>query len=282
MSLRPRTRGVTANTRSASWRVAVRITALSVRAQLEYRMDFLLGLLVGIFWQTSVLAFASVLLLRFPGMGGWPVGDVLLIVAMRLLSHGLYVMIFTNVNDLGLIVQQGRFDGFLLRPMPVYRQVLLHRFNVNAFGDLCVAGTLFAAALSQLAVDWTAAKAAYLAAAVLGGTLMEAAVQTALACAALRAATARTWSQWLDELTTTFGNYPLHILPTVVQAVFTYVLPIAFIAYLPAAVLTGHGLAPWIPRPLAVVSPLIGLVAFVAARRLWSASLRLYQGVGGF
>lgn len=276
-------RGVfrTPGRRRRSWRVVLRITALSVRAQLEYRADFLLGVLVGVFWQTSVLAFASVLLLRFPGLGGWSRGDVLLIAAMRLLSHGLYVAIFTNLGNVALLVQQGRFDSFLLRPMPVYRQVLLNRFNLNAFGDLLVAATLFVAALSQLTLDWNPVRVAYLAAAVLGGTLLEAAVQTLLACSALRAPTARTWSDWLDELMTTFGTYPLHILPSAVQGAFFSVLPIAFVAYVPAAELTGHQKdVRWIPTDLVAAAPLVGVVAFLAARAVWARSLNRYQGVG--
>ena len=36
-------------------------------------------------------------------------------------------------------------DGFLLRPMAVYRQVLLTQFQVNAFGDVLAGAGIFAA-----------------------------------------------------------------------------------------------------------------------------------------
>jgi ABC-2 type transport system permease protein len=58
------------------------------------------------------------------------------------------------------------------------------------------------------------------------------------------------------------------------------VLPVAFIGYLPAAVLTGRagsaGVLPW----LAVGSPLVGLGLYVLARYVWFPGLRSYESAG--
>jgi len=66
------------------WRTALRITAISFRARTQYRGDFITALAMGLAWQTSILVFATVILTRFPGLGGWTSGGVLLIVAIRL------------------------------------------------------------------------------------------------------------------------------------------------------------------------------------------------------
>ena len=52
-------------------RIAWRVTRLNFRAQLEYRTEFLLMIAIGAIWQVSVIVFATVLLTRFTGMGGW-------------------------------------------------------------------------------------------------------------------------------------------------------------------------------------------------------------------
>jgi ABC-2 type transport system permease protein len=52
-------------------RTALRITATSFRARAQYRGDFITALAMGLAWQTSVLVFATVILTRFPGLGGW-------------------------------------------------------------------------------------------------------------------------------------------------------------------------------------------------------------------
>lgn len=264
-----------------AWRVALRIMGKIARGYMEFRVEFSLTVAIGAIWQMSIIVFATVLLGRFSGMGGWSTDAVLLLVALRMLAHALYVLFFGRIGGLTDIVQEGLMDAYLLRPMPVYRQVQLHHFPNNAIGDLIVGVSLFTIAMSRTDVHWMAPKVAFLAAAVTGGIFMEAAIFTALSSAALHYPAASYWSSWVEELMGTFGSYPLKILPGVVNGMFTYLVPLAFVAYLPTAVLTGnlHGLG--VPVALAVASPLVGVLAFLLSRRLWSWSLSHYTGVNG-
>lgn len=236
-------------------RIAWRITRLNFRAQLEYRTEFLMMIAIGAVWQVSVIVFATVLLTRFTGMGGWDSSDVLLIPATRMLAHGLFVLILGRVHGVGRFIQEGRIDAYLLRPLPVHRQVQLEYFPTNAIGDLTVAAGLMVGALGRSHLDWTAGRVSYLIAAVLGGMLLEAALFTVVAGASLRYPAADYWSRWLEELLGTFGSYPLNVLPRAVGGLLTYGLPLAFVAYLPAAVLTGHGHSTVVPYWLAAGSP---------------------------
>jgi ABC-2 type transport system permease protein len=226
-----------------------------------------------------VIVFATVLLGQFPGMSGWSSGEVLLIASMRLLSHGLYVLIFGRITWTTFFVQSGLIEVFHMRPMPVFRQVQLAYFPPNAIGDLGVAITLFAGALVRVDVDWTPARAGYLIAAVVGGMLMEASIFTVLGSVSIHAPTGLYWSTWLEDLLATVGNYPLAILPRFAADLLTFVLPLAFIAYFPAAVITGHQDSLGVPGLLAAAAPLIGLASFVASRQVWLFSLRRYKGV---
>ena len=264
-----------------AWRIGMRITALNFRAQLEYRGEFLLQVCVGIVWQMSIIVFATVLLSQFSGMGGWSSPDILLGVAVRMLSNGLSVLICGNVGQVVNLAQAGRIDGFLLRPMPVYRQVLLSRFPVNALGDVTVGIALFVGALERSTLDWTPGRSAYLVATVIGATLVTCAIFTVVSAAGLHYPSTTYWDSWVDELTSTFGSYPLSIMPRLASGALTFVLPLAFIAYLPIGVLTGHSSSLGVPVALAAAAPAVGLAAFVAARLLWNASLRRYKGVNG-
>jgi ABC-2 type transport system permease protein len=263
------------------WRLAWRITKLNFRARLEYRAEFLMTIVLGVIWQSSVLVFATVLLTQFSGMGGWSSREVLLMASMRLLSHGLYLIFFGRVAWITVSVQRGYLDAFLLRPMPVHRQVQLAVLNVNAVGDLCMGLVLFVAAAVAVDLNWTPVRIVYLLIALGGGALMEGAIKTGLSCVTMHMPTAMYWGRWLDEIMTAFGNYPLHILPWLARDLLTYVLPLGFIAYLPAAVLTGRTDTLAVPALLAVASPLVGLIGYLASRQAWAISLRHYQGFGG-
>ncbi|MEO6712374.1 MAG: ABC-2 family transporter protein [Mycobacteriales bacterium] len=264
-----------------TWRVVRAVTAVNMRATLEYRGDAIMMILFGIIWQTSTLIFATVLITRFAGIGGWPSIGVVLIAGMRLLSHGFYVLVFYNFGTVPQLIDEGRFDGYFLRPVPIFTQLLLSSFNANAIGDLMVAFTLCAIALPQIAIDWTLGKALFLVAGVIGGTLIEAAIQMVAACLLLRSPGTRAIPGFIDEMFGTFGNYPLTILPGVLQGVFTFVVPLAFVAYFPVAVVLDLAPDNWFMSGLAHLSPLIGVALFIGARRVWKRSLRNYASVGG-
>lgn len=263
------------------WRTALRITRINFRARLEYRGDFITALAMGLAWQTSVLVFATVLLTRFPGLGGWTSGGVLLIVAIRLLSHGGWVLIFNPLMMMPFIVQQGALDGYLIRPMPVYRQVLLYTFPLNALGDSFSALLLFAFAVARVHLNWTPLMALYLVAAVVGGMFLEAAVQTAVSIVAFSHTVPLAVYMWFDRMIATFGNYPFSIFPLAARMVVTYILPIAFVAYLPAAVLTGKVASTGVPGWLAYASPAVGPLLYIGARYAWYRALTRYESVGG-
>jgi ABC-2 type transport system permease protein len=264
-----------------SWRIGWRITALNLRAQLEYRAEFLLRIVFGIVWQLSIIVFAAVLLSRFSGMGGWSSSEILLIAATRMTCNALFVLYCGNIFVLSYLVQQGRIDGYLLRPLPVYRQVQLSSFPANGLGDLTVGLALFAGALHRSSLHWTPGRVAYLAATVVGGTLLISAVFTALSAAALHFPAAWYWTTWVSEITSTFGSYPLSIMPKAVGGLLTWALPIAFIAYFPVGVLTGHGGALGVPVVIAAAAPLVALAAYLGSRVLWNWSLGHYTGVNG-
>lgn len=262
-----------------AWTVAWQITALNLRSQLEYRAEFLMRILFGIVWQVSIIVFATVLLSRFSGMGGWTSSDILLVAATRMTCNGLFVLSCGNVFTLSFLVQEGRIDGYLLRPMPVYRQVQLSDFPANGIGDLAVGLSLFAGAIVRSGLAWTPGRIAYLAVAVVGGTLLTSAVFTAISAAALHFPAAWYWGLWVTDVASTFGSYPLSILPKTVGSLLTWVLPIAFIAYLPIGVLTGHGHSLGVPIAVAAGAPLIALLLYIGSRVLFNWSLRHYTGV---
>ena len=265
----------------AAWRLVLRITAANFGGRLQYRGDFLTTLAMGLAWQTSVFVFVAVILTRFPGLGGWSSSDILLILAIRMLAHGVVVMVFNSLLLTPYIAQQGLVDFYLVRPMPVYRQVLLYQFPLNAMADSFAALALFAVAITRLHLHWTPAAIAYLVAAVIGGALLEGAVLTLVSILTFRHTVGVNVFMWFDRMIATFGNYPFTILPLAARAALTYLLPVAFVAYLPAAVLTGRISASGVPAWLAYASPAAGPLLYIAARYAWQRALRRYESGSG-
>jgi ABC-2 type transport system permease protein len=259
-------------------RAGGRITAVNLRGQADFRADFIASILDGALWQTSVIVFASVLLTRFPSIGDWSSPAVLLLAAMRMTSHGLVTLFFGRILYIHAIVQEGHIDGYLTRPMSVYRQIQYARFSANAFGDLLVAVSMLIFAIAWFDQAWTPVRVLLLIAGIVGGAFLEAAITNVFAGLTLISPSAASWSFRFQEILSAVGNYPLNILPVGVQIALTYLVPIAFIAYLPAAAITGQLATTVVPAWLAYAAPIVGAAAYAVSRWIWVRCLDNYQG----
>ena len=119
--------------------------------------------------------------------------------------------------------------------------------------------------------------------ALLGAVLIETGVHLFLSTPSVWLISSRTrLNGWADSLFNSFGSYPLTVLDRPLQVAFTFVLPLAFLAYFPAAYLLDrrdHGVIGVQPA-FALASPLVGLVVFAAALAFFEFALRRYRSTG--
>jgi ABC-2 type transport system permease protein len=113
---------------------------------------------------------------------------------------------------------------------------------------------------------------------IVGGAFLEAAITNVFAGLTLISPSAASWSFRFQEILSAVGNYPLNILPVGVQIALTYLVPIAFIAYLPAAAITGQLATTVVPAWLAYAAPIVGAAAYAVSRWIWVRCLDNYQG----
>ncbi|MGK5639884.1 ABC transporter permease [Streptomyces sp. URMC 126] len=261
-------------------RLAAVIMRAGLRSQLANRADFAMAVANGVTYQITVLLFASVIFSRFPSLGGWSLGEILLISSIRMLGHGLYMLFFGNLGLLPHLLREGRFEAFRTRPAPVLLQVFTYEAPVNALGDLVVAVASLGVCLSLVDIAWTPAAVLFLVLAVASATALELALNLHIAALVLRFRGSESLFFWLDNTAANFGNYPLSVFPAALQAAFTFGVPIAFAGYYPAAWLTGHAASvPFTPL-LVHLSPVVALLLLLSARTAWRAGLAWYARNG--
>lgn len=260
-------------------RVTAALARAAMRAELQYRANFLL-VTAGLTYQCVGFAFIWVLLERFDVIGGWTLGEVAFLYGLRLTAHGLWVIPFNRLIFLDEIVKEAQFDRFLVRPFNPLLQLMTSRFWLGSFGDIIGGVAILAVAVSIVDIDWSPAAVGYLLLAVVGGALLESSLQLALASLNFRLLSARAFQTTVDNIFSTFGNYPMRIFGGATKAALTFVLPLAFMAYLPATVLLDRtdelSISPW----FAYLAPLVGGVWFAAAYRIWVWQMRSYSSAG--
>ncbi|MDO5682971.1 MAG: ABC-2 family transporter protein, partial [Propionibacteriaceae bacterium] len=154
------------------------------------------------------------------------------------------------------------------------------KLRINAFGDLIGGSVLLIAASLGSAVDWSPLAVVYLVFAVIGGGLLEGAVQVMLGSLSFRYLQTLPVRTTVNEIFNVYGNYPQNIFPAALRYLLTFGLPIAFVAYFPASVLLNREGELHVPAWLGVIAPAVGVVMFVIAMRVWRMMSAQYQSSG--
>ncbi|MFE7622475.1 ABC-2 family transporter protein [Streptomyces sp. ATexAB-D23] len=252
----------------------------AIRSEMQYRLNFVMLTVLGLVYQGSGFAFVWVVLRKFDTIAGWSFGELALLYSMRLLAHAAWVVPFHQIEFLDHTVREGKFDRYLVRPLNPLLQVVTTRFQMNVIGDVVAAVALFSVAAVLTGLDFSALNVLYLLLAVAGGAMAEGAVIMIVSSLSFRFV--QTWAanHLVDNIYLMFGSYPTRIFGSALSWAFTWIIPVAFVAYIPSSVLLDKTGELHVQQAVAFGAPLIGALWFAAAYRLWRRQIRGYQSVG--
>ena len=252
----------------------------ALRGAAQYRLNFVINALMGIAYQGSGFAFIAVVLSRYPDIAGWTFPEIAVLYALRLVAHAVYLVPLYMLNEMDDLVRNGTFDRFLVRPLNPLIQVLTRRFSVNTVGDVITAVGLLVFATAIADLRWTPLHVLYAGAAVLGGALIEGGLGLGISAMSFRFVQVWPARFLVDNVLLTFGSYPLSVFGAVAQWVFTWVVPVAFIAWVPAAVILDRTEGLGVSGTMAWLAPAVGALFFGLGYLVWRRQLRSYASTG--
>ncbi|MGZ4610799.1 MAG: ABC transporter permease [Actinomycetes bacterium] len=251
-----------------------------VSAQTIYRGSFAFEV-VGQFG-IGFIDFAEIYVVfhQVRSLGGFSFPEVALMFGLATCAFAIADILVGHVENLPTYVRTGTFDAMLLRPLSALGQLVTSDFSLRRAGR-CLAGLgVLAVALSYAHIEWTPARLALLAVTPLAGTVIFSSVFVATSAV----------SFWLVEGTEfanafTYGGNHLSSLPftvfdVTVRRFFTFVVPAAFVSYLPTLALLGRPDPTGLPSWLSWSGPVAALAAAAAAGLVWRTGLRHYAGAG--
>ena len=252
----------------------------SLQAEFQYRANVIASIVGGFLYQLTGFIVVWIVVARFNGLGGWTLPEITFLYGMRLTAHGIFYLLFSQMFDLDRVLVTGEFDRYLVRPMSPLLQLFTRKLRVNCFGDLIGGVMLLAFAAAGAGIDWSPASGVLLVAAVIGGALIEGAVQVTMGSLAFRFLNIQAARVSTNEVFNIYGNYPVTIFPRVLEYLLTFALPVALVAYFPAATILGRSDELSVSPLLGWLAPLIGVALFTIAVRIWTRQSRHYQSSG--
>lgn len=242
----------------------------SISAQLEYRVNFVVNLASSIATAGGAIFGLVVLYSDGQPLGGWSYREALIVVGLYTLVQG-YIGSFLapNLNAIGEAIRTGTMDFNLLKPIDA--QFLVSARNINLFRltDMVVGLGLIVWSVVGIAKSTPAGIAVSL-------VLLVAALAIVYAIWFILTTTAF-WFVKVANLTDMFnglfraGQIPITAYGGWVRALFTFVVPIAFITTVPAEALIGRA-----SLGSAVGAILSACILLTVSRLFWQFAIRSY------
>lgn len=256
------------------------IVAMWVRSTMAYRTSFFLTAFGNL--AATALDFVTILLMfsHITVLGGFTLPEIAFLYGTTSTAFGLADLAMGSMERLGRRVRDGTLDTLLLRPVPVLAQVAADRFALRRLGRIVQGGAVLTWALLRVDVDWTPAKVLMVPVMLLSGAAIFCAVFVAGGAFQFWASDASQVQSSVTYGGNTLLQYPPGIFGRELVRGVTFVVPLAFVNWLPALRVLGEpdplGLPGWVD----FCSPLVAVLCCALAGVAWRAGLRSYRSTG--
>ncbi|MEU7661375.1 ABC transporter permease [Streptomyces lincolnensis] len=251
-----------------------------VRSSMTYRTSFAVTVLGNLL--VTGLDFATILLMfsQVDTLGGWSLPEIAFLYGLSATAFGIADLVLGSMDVLGGRIRDGSFDTLLVRPAPVLAQVGADRFALRRLGRITQAAAVLGYALVAVDVDWSVAKVLLVPVMVVSGAAIFCALFVAGAAFQFVAQDAAEVQNAFTYGGTTLLQYPPTVFGKDLVRGVTFLLPLAFVNWVPASYVLGRPYPLELHRWTAFAPPLVAAGCCALAGLAWRAGLRSYRSTG--
>ena len=247
-----------------------------IKSLIEYRADFVLGLIGFILVQFTGIIFLSIVFGMIPSLSGWSFYEILFIYGFAQIPRGIdhvftdYLWIFSWKT-----IVHGEFDKYLLRPINPLFQVIAESFQPDGFGEIIIGTVLVVFSSIKMGLSFGVGDILLFIVAVLFGAGIYTAIKLATTSIAFWVKFAQSYMFMVYQLSD-FAKYPMGIYPKAIKVILIGIIPFAFTGYFPGSYFLGkEGMFTGI-----VLTCLVSIIALAVAYRIWLIGISKYESTG--
>lgn len=243
---------------------------------IEYRADFILGLIGFLFVQSVGVIFITLIFNAIPSLSGWSFYEILFIYGFAQIPRGID-HVFTDqlwIFSWQTIVE-GKFDKYLVRPLNPLFQVIVEKFQPDGFGEIIIGTILLLISWINLKLDISIGKLLALIIVIFFASLIYTAIKLAITSIAFWVKFAQSYLFMVYQLST-FVKYPITIYPVWIKGILTFIIPFAFTGYYPSAYFLGkEGFFNGI-----ILTCVVSVISLITSYRIWLIGMKRYESSG--
>lgn len=203
---------------------------IGIKSAMAYKISFLVQVIFMVINNFFFLIFWGVIFSNTGESSGITFNNVLYLWSFSSMAYGITYFFFGGVRKINDYIITGSMDSFLLQPKNVLLNVLTSQCSFSAFGDI-----LYGLVIGIIASGGDIGKIVLL---ILLGTFVSVFfISTEIILRSLSVwigDTKTIANRYVEMLLLTFSTYPENIFKTGIKVLLYTVIPVAYLAYLPA------------------------------------------------
>lgn len=245
---------------------------------MQTKVDFLMGLFGFFFTQISGILFLYLVFEQIPNLQGWSLAQLVFIYGFAQIPRGIDHLFTDNLWLVAWrLVINGDFDRYMLRPMNIFFQIIAEKLQPDALGELLVGTILVVYSAVKGVVVLDAVHIALFLVSIFAGAMIYTSIKLLFASLAFWIKRSGPFLQLAYDMAE-FAKYPTEIYAKALRFVITWVIPFAFVAYLPA----GYFLAAGMGNHMGVIGIecVIAAVFWLIAYAVFRRGINIYESAG--
>lgn len=260
-------------------KLIARLTVMSFKVGTEYRGTLIILTAWQLVYLTLTVLFWKIIFLRTRQFAGWTFESVLLLHFFSQIFTAIFNTFFLGCHVLWRVINQGKLDGFLVRPIDPRFLAVGTRFNIvpaiERFGN----GVALLGLILWLGVPVHWPHFFLSLAMVTVAVLLFSMVQITGNYLTFWWGSSDAVDEFLDSLFP-FIRYPLTTMPPQLQMVMTFAVPLLFAATMPALFTTGQIDLARFAAGFALMLA-VGAAWWFIQDAVWRRGLARYESAGG-
>lgn len=254
------------------------LSAASVRAKMQYKLDFITSAIIQALMGAYDYFLVAVILWKFQNVAGWDIHEIGLLFATSRIGYGFYRVFCNELEQFEGYIVRGDFDSMLVRPWPSLFVLLSRNVDLSRIGWVIQGVGIAAVSIPNLLRDGrlSVQSLPYLVMSCVCSGLLFFGIGLATASAAFWIVRIEELQVFAQNAPSTASLYPLDIYPRWLKVALLTALPLGVGNYVPVVYLLGKG-----GSQMNLAWPVVAAVAtLTVANRLWHAGEMAYHSTG--
>jgi viologen exporter family transport system permease protein len=257
------------------------VLASRLRAQASYRGSFAADLFGSLMVAATEFAEVWALFHNIDTLGGLDWHAMLMVFGIGEFAFAVADLLVGHLDTIPTYIRAGTLEAFYLRPLSLLGQLVTSEIGLRRLTRMAVAVVAATYGFAANDVGWGPGVVGMLALTLVTGVAIFCGVFVWAAGAQFFLVNGAEFTNSITYGGSYASKQPSSIFPNPLRVFFTFVVPVAFVAYLPTLWILGLPGPAFVPTWLAWCSPIAVAVVWAVAALLWRVGTRHYQGGGG-